>query len=869
MCKILSASLQVINSLPLTKRDLLSCFILFTSTLKSINISSQISFLSACNTANLLPKGFSLSQSVPSHLSSNPIITRKTSSLEKSILNAHISHLRSVVLTLHQTIGFESLNLARAHIPPYCLSFIFSIFNSHALNQYVSFSKKHAKKFANLLAVSNCKFSIPPPGFQFPTDLSKRLTIDSNISIDSATANLLSKGPKFALPPLVSKKLHLNIAANLEKVSQDLRWKVHHAYKTSTSQPHLSHPFDKQPYFAPKPSVDKDLPIQALKFNLKTILNSHFSKNPTSKYTKEEYNLVKKLSKAPDLIVVKSDKTNRLVITKHNEHFSKTEALLHNTDHYIPLPKHNIPKLESKSNQIMSSITHKCASLMNIRRVLVSRFSSHAHFFSLIKDHKTPTESGFPLRPIASVHNTAVEKLDWLANKILSQLVPFIPAHLPNSDSILTSLQPFMLSMSSNSHFISLDVVNLYPSIPISDGISACTQLFIQHKSEINCFGLDSSDLSTMLFHILSNYTISHGDHTFLQTKGVAMGCHSGPAFAIIYMGHIESIALRTLPSHCQPQLFKRYIDDIFMGPFPFDSVLHSSILDHFNSIDPSIQFTLESKTPSDWLPFLDIKFRNSDGFLEYAPFSKPFHSDICLHFSSHHPSHVKSNFVRNHFLTIKRHSSSPTLATEASSIFTSKLLANGYPLSFIRSCQLSKSKKHTTPTQGLATLKLPFIHPAVSRKLRKAISSSGLPVRLVELSGPSLTQLCSKSSSSGRCTPNCSSCSFLPSYQSCQTNFVVYKLSCCLCSSFYIGQTYRKFSCRLKEHLACLKDRSSSSAMTQHFIDHHPTSKPDPPFSAVFLARASSRSDLLIKESLLISSHYPSINRTFESSFL
>lgn len=37
------------------------------------------------------------------------------------------------------------------------------------------------------------------------------------------------------------------------------------------------------------------------------------------------------------------------------------------------------------------------------------------------------------LRPVASVINEAMGKVDWLVRKILRQLIPFVPANLSNS----------------------------------------------------------------------------------------------------------------------------------------------------------------------------------------------------------------------------------------------------------------------------------------------------------------------------------------------------------------------------------------------------------------------------------------------------
>ena len=46
--------------------------------------------------------------------------------------------------------------------------------------------------------------------------------------------------------------------------------------------------------------------------------------------------------------------------------------------------------------------------------------SQPANFQAFVKDHKANSERGFPLQPIASVKNTATEKVDWLVTMLLS-----------------------------------------------------------------------------------------------------------------------------------------------------------------------------------------------------------------------------------------------------------------------------------------------------------------------------------------------------------------------------------------------------------------------------------------------------------------
>ena len=105
---------------------------------------------------------------------------------------------------------------------------------------------------------------------------------------------------------------------------------------------------------------------------------------------------------------------------------------------------------------------------------LLSAGSRPAKFQAFIKDHKNKTGVNFPLRPIASVNNTAVEKVDGIVSEILTQLVKFVPANVKNTHEVITKLKNLEKGdFTEEMTFVSLDVVNLYPSINIEFGIKA------------------------------------------------------------------------------------------------------------------------------------------------------------------------------------------------------------------------------------------------------------------------------------------------------------------------------------------------------------------------------------------------------------
>ena len=139
-----------------------------------------------------------------------------------------------------------------------------------------------------------------------------------------------------------------------------------------------------------------------------------------------------------------------------------------------------------------------------------------------------------------------------------------------------------------------------------------------------------------------------------------------------------------------KPQLWKRYVDDtcciVKRG-------MAEELLDHLNSVRPSIQFTLELEREGS-LPFLDTLLRRKeDGTLDISVYRKPTHTDRYLHFRSHHPTDVRRGLVRWLYDRARSITTSPDSLQREEGHLASVLKCNSYPSAFIRASSTPPSQ--------------------------------------------------------------------------------------------------------------------------------------------------------------------------------
>ena len=289
----------------------------------------------------------------------------------------------------------------------------------------------------------------------------------------------------------------------------------------------------------------------------------------------------------------------------------------------------------------------------------------------------------------------------------------------------------------------------------------------------------------TMLLEVCLKTTYFVYQHKYYeQTDSAAMGSPVSPVVANIFMEHVEEEALRTSPHGVR--CWKRYVDDTFCF---LRRATVDPVLNHLNSLYPSIQFTVEQESGGK-IPFLDaLVSRQEDGSLEVSVYRKITHTDRYLSFKSHHPVHVKRGVVQCLLRRAQDVTTSDELLQEEIHHVNQSLQRNSYPAGFLRSSGARlKQNRECEEEEPLATAVLPY-YQDTSEKIRRILKQNR--IRATFQTTSTLGHLLTKVKD--------------PVPQE-ERSGVVYRIDC-ECGDYYIG-----------EHKAdCKHARFERSAVAEH----------------------------------------------------
>ena len=684
-------------------------------------------------------------------------------------------------------------------------------------------------------------------------------------SLPQPLLDLLSKGPKFALTQSPSHQTNRLVEIGVERAIQALRWRDHfHRHpQTASAAPAVRLPASFNNTAANQAPVS-DRPTEAAYKETKKRIQAAFKhRRPpgASNANKEQLEALKSLRKDESIIVKPSDKGKGLVLLNKDDYVTKAQTV---TSTYQKLKGDPTRKTEAETKRIIKTRLQDKVESRTIM-ALLPQSSRAAELYGLPKDHKPD----IPLRPIVSACGDPLDKITWFLERIATQLLHHVPAHLKNTDEYLNRLKQQYPDnkLPEKSIIFSVDVVNLYGNIPPDEATEALLELLADHHSEINTFNLETDDLRALLTHCLSNNNLRFGSHYYRQVTGIAMGSRIAPPLAIIFMGALERKFLEAT-TH-KPDIYMRYIDDV-LGVWTHGEDKLLEFVSELNSIHPSIKFTMESSTKTGSIAFLDTTISvKPDGSYTTELYIKPTSAGVIMNYDSAQPATTKRAVLKSQIQRAIRLSSDEEAQHRSINLISELFANNGYPKRAIKSA-VWRALHPTRPEQqkkkdSTTRIILPYIDDDVARTVNGIIKNSGLDLRPAWTNNNTIRQRLVRSALEPPPCPGggraCNTCAAGLAGR-CHTSNVVYKITCCLCNITYVGETGRMIRYRFNEHLADARNRRCDSPFGDHFRDSHPNHPVKPADLAItILQKTNNIKDRKIAESIHIREELPKLN--------
>ena len=357
------------------------------------------------------------------------------------------------------------------------------------------------------------------------------------------------------------------------------------------------------------------------------------SSHPKPNLTKAQNLALRELKRDRDHIVLKADKGVAMVIMDRQDYINKANHLL-NQSTYKSVTKDPTNSIKNKQINILKRVKTKTGLDSNTYKSMYPTGCVPPKFYGLPKIHKPDT----PLRPIVSSCGSVTYGVAKELAKILKPLVGKSPHHITSTQDFVE--QARQIKLEPRECLSSYDVSALFTSVPIDPALNIIKDLLDKDTTLKERTVMEVGDIILLLEFCLKNTYFSFQCQFYEQVEGAAMGSPVSPIVANLYMEYLVQKALSTAPTPT-PKFWSRYVDDTF--------VIHKEVnkqgfLQHINSVDPAIRFTVEDNKEDGSIPFLDTIVKPEvDGSLSITVYRKPTHTDQYLQWDSHH--HLSAKF--------------------------------------------------------------------------------------------------------------------------------------------------------------------------------------------------------------------------------
>ena len=675
----------------------------------------------------------------------------------------------------------------------------------------------------------------------------------SAITLTSSMSKILNRGLNFCVTPT-----NLNVTELLvdyRKFERKMKWKEFFHDKDKDNTEYIPPIFPKEKSnLPPKGGTSLNNFLIGVKSEMTGTKLNKARPNISDNETKALETLTN-LQKSRQIVIKPCDKGAGIIICNYDDYVTSCEKDLsgktpNNEPHYSKITSKDLNIAKSKITDTLNS-AHRAQQIttQELNEMLPTEKDpgKFYHIFKVHKKHNAPNLP--PGRPIVSGCNSITEKISEFVDYHSKHLVPLMPSYLQDTPDLLRQIQILNNTpLPPNSFPVSIDVVGLYSNIPTEEGIAAMERALEKRQDKT----VTTKTLIELLTHVLKLNIFEFNAELFIQNVGTAMGTKAAPTIANIFMAEID-----VMIKNCGKNLihfYRRYIDDIFIiwtgSKDEFDQFVNT-----INALHQTIKFTSDHNFDNKSTTFLDLTVSIKDNKIKTDLYRKETDKIQYLLPSSCHPAHTFRSVPYSLALRLLRICSDTKDLETRFKELEEMLLSRNYNKNIIKNAIknvakldrteiLKRANKPKTDRIVLAVTyhpKLPSISNIIKKhwqtmtkdpvakeifpkppmmafrqppNLKRRLCQAKLPQRTTkqkrQLKG---TKPCNKPC--GICPYVLESKEFISTATkerfkmtgtfNCTTKGIIYVTTCSKCLKQYVGQTGRRLSDRIREHLNCI----------------------------------------------------------------
>lgn len=215
-----------------------------------------------------------------------------------------------------------------------------------------------------------------------------------------------------------------------------------------------------------------------------------------------------------------------------------------------------------------------------------------------------------------------------------------VTCEIKDSQELITNIRRLPPeTVSAFQHPISLDVSNMYPSIPTEAAIKALSAKL--KEDSFNYHGINWSDVEVLLRMVLGSTVFEFNGKFYRQKSGLPIGSRISGLLASLFMDEME----KKIVPELDITMYRRYVDDTFMMVRNRNEA--QRILQVFNGMNQHVRFEME-EAKDGCLKLLDLSVSITTDGLKIGFYQKEARSDMFLNARSALPTTQKLQIVRN-----------------------------------------------------------------------------------------------------------------------------------------------------------------------------------------------------------------------------